>query len=331
VLDTFIKLPPVVFAFIIVLVVLFALMIFIFVTFLYGPRAKLRKRILSVVGEPGHTIKDTRGGADRRRGVEARLKELERLKKSKRGYQLHEELVQAGFNASPRRFMVLSALFGGFLTFLYFLTGMPRIGVPLVAIIATLGLPKSYLRFRIKSRLKKFTSLFADAIDIIVRGVRTGLTVGECLNIVGRESPDPVGTEFRKISEGIHLGLTLEECLNRLYRRVPITEVRFFIIVLIMQQSTGGNLAETLEKLSDIIRARKRMRDKIKALSSEATASAAIIGSLPVLMALALMVIAPAYISILGSTTTGHWMLMVGAFWMAIGVMVMRKMINFDY
>ncbi|HWU01017.1 MAG TPA: type II secretion system F family protein [Terriglobales bacterium] len=330
-LDTLLKLPPIAFAFIAALVVLLAMMALIFFTVLYGPRAKLRKRILSVVGETGHSAKDTRGGSDRRRGVEARLKELERLKKSKRGYQLHEELVQAGFNASPRRFMVLSALFGGVLTLLYFLTGLPRVGVPLVAIIATLGLPKSYLRFKIKSRLKKFTALFADAIDIIVRGVRTGLTVGECLNIVGRESPEPVGTEFRKISEGIHLGLTLEECLNRLYRRVPISEVRFFIIVLIMQQSTGGNLAETLEKLSDIIRARKRMRDKIRALSSEATASAGIIGSLPVLMALVLMAIAPSYIALLGTTTVGHWMLMIGAFWMAIGVMVMRKMINFDY
>ena len=330
-LDLLLKLPPVVFAVIAAIVALLAVLAFIFMTLLYGPRAKLRKRIMSVVGEPGHSVKDTRGAPDRRRGVEARLKELERLKKSKRGYQLHEELVQAGFNASPQRFLFLSVLFGGVLTLLYFLSGMPRIGVPLVAIIATLGIPKSFLRFRIKSRLKKFTSLLADAIDIIVRGVRTGLTVGECLNIVGRESPEPVGSEFRKISEGIHLGLTLEECLNRLYHRVPITEVRFFVIVLTMQQSTGGNLAETLEKLSDIIRSRKRMRDKIKALSSEATASAGIIGSLPVLMALVLMVIAPTYISLLATTTSGHWMLMGGAFWMAIGVMVMRKMINFDY
>lgn len=330
-LDLIFRLPPVVFAIAAAAMASLVLMGLFLVNAVYGPRAKLQKRIVAVAGDTVRSQKEVRGTADRRRGVEARIKELERLKNSKRGYQLHEELIQAGLDISSQRFLLFSVAFGGTLTLIYFATGLPRIGIPLVAIIATLGLPKSFVRFRIKTRLKKFTALLADSIDIIVRGVRTGLTVGECLNIVGRESPDPVGAEFRKISEGLHLGLTMEECLNRLYRRVPLTEVRFFIIVLVMQQATGGNLAETLEKLSEIIRSRKRMRDKIKALSSEATASAGIIGSLPVLMGLALLVIAPTYIALLGTTDSGHWLLAGGAIWMTVGIFVMRKMINFDY
>jgi len=200
-----------------------------------------------------------------------------------------------------------------------------------VAVVGMLGLPKFYLRTKVKRRLKKFTALFADAIDILIRGVRTGLTIGECLAIVGREMPDPVGLEFRLITEGVQLGITIDDCLTRLYRRVPTAEVRFFSIVLVMQRSTGGNLAETLEKLTEVIRSRKRMRDKIQALSSEAKTSAAIVGSLPILVAMALAALAPKYIATLFTTDTGNWIILSGLVWMTIGVFVMGKIIRFDY
>jgi len=208
---------------------------------------------------------------------------------------------------------------------------LPLIGLPMVAIVGALGIPKFYLRRRVKRRIKKFTALFADAIDIMIRGVRTGLTVGECLTIVGREMPDPVGHEFRLVTEGIHLGLTVEECLVRLNQRVPTAEIRFFSIVLVMQKSTGGNLAETLEKLTEVIRSRKRMSDKIQALSSEAKASASIVGSLPILVGLALAALAPHYISLLFTTNTGNWLIVIGLGWMSIGIFVMGKIIRFDY
>ncbi len=323
--------PPLIFAIVVALVLVLGCVAALLFGSAYGPQARLQKRIASVVGGPVESDKKARGSGDKRRGVEAKLREIERLKKSKRGYRLQEELVQSGLSLSARNFILVSVGFGAAACIVYMILGLPMIGVPLVAITCMLGMPKFYLGFRVKRRLKKFTSLFADAIDIIVRGVRTGLTVGECLAIVGREMPDPVGTEFRTMTEGIRLGMTLEECLNRLYQRVPITEVRFFSIVLVMQQSTGGNLAETLEKLSDVIRSRKRMRDKIQALSGEAKASAGIVGSLPVFVALALSVVSPDYIAVLATTDAGKWLILAGLIWMSIGIFVMAKLIHFDY
>jgi tight adherence protein B len=298
---------------------------------IYGPRARLQKRLQAVVGLPQDGGKRHRVSQDRRHSVEAKIREIERLKSSKRGYKLHEEIMQAGMTLSPQKFIVISICLGAFMSLLYVFFKLPMIGLPAVALVATLGLPKFYLRRRVNRRIKKFTSLFADAIDILIRGVRTGLTVGECLAIVGREMPDPVGHEFRLVTEGIQLGLTVDDCLARLYQRVPTAEIRFFSIVLVMQKSTGGNLAETLEKLTEVIRSRKRMRDKIQALSSEAKTSAAIVGSLPILVALALAALAPKYIALLFTTDTGNWLIVSGLIWMSIGVFVMGKIIAFDY
>ncbi|MGH6933686.1 MAG: type II secretion system F family protein, partial [Dongiaceae bacterium] len=201
--------------------------------------------------------------------------------------------------------------------------------VPAV-IVGGLGIPHYTLRYLVNRRLKKFTSNFANAIDLIVRGVKTGMTVGECLSVVGREMPDPIGLEFRTITEGVQMGITLEDNLNRMVARVPSTEARFFTIVLITQQTTGGNLAETLAKLSAILRDRKKMRDKIKALSSEAKSSAAIIGFMPFAVAGVLGFTAPDYVGILFTTDVGNWCLVAGALTMTTGILVMRRMINFE-
>jgi tight adherence protein B len=298
---------------------------------IYGPRARFQKRLTAVVGTQSEITKRGRAGSEKRLNVEAKLREIERLKHSKRGYRLNEELMQAGLNISSRGFVAISLSMGALMTLVYFFFKLPLVGLPLVAVVGMLGLPKLYLRTKVKRRLKKFTSLFADAIDVLIRGVRTGLTVGECLAIVGREMPDPVGLEFRLVTEGIQLGITTEDCLAKLYRRVPTAEIRFFSIVLIMQKSTGGNLAETLEKLTEVLRSRKRMRDKIQALSSEAKTSAGIVGSLPILVALALTVMSPQYIALLFTTNTGNWLILIGLVWMTIGVFVMGKIIHFDY
>jgi tight adherence protein B len=172
--------------------------------------------------------------------------------------------------------------------------------------------------------------VFPDAIDVIVRGVRSGLTVGECLNIIGSESPDPVGPEIRMVIEAIKLGQTMGDAMQRMSDRIPSPEFRYFTIVLGTQQTTGGNLAETLAKLSDVLRQRKKMRDKVQAMSSEAKASASIIGSLPLLVMGALTVLAYDYVSLLFTTSPGKFMLALSVCIMGMGVLVMRKMINFD-
>jgi len=301
---------------------------------LYGPRARLERRLNSVGGGPvggrdkGGAAK-TQSGM-RRKDIEAKLKVAEQMKRQQRGYKLREKLIQAGLKTSPKQFWVYSIVSGAlFALFVYGISGIVYT-IPAGLLVGTFGIPRFVLRHLVNRRLKNFTALFANAIDLIVRGVKTGMTVAECLSIVGKEMPDPIGAEFRYITESIQMGITLEECLNRLIMRVPTNETRFFAIVLITQQVTGGNLAETLAKLSGILRDRKKMRDKIKALSSEAKSSAAIIGAMPFAVAGVLSFTAPDYVSLLITTNAGNWCIVVGAVSMTGGILVMRKMINFE-
>ena len=162
-----------------------------------------------------------------------------------------------------------------------------------------------------------------------MRGVRSGLPVAECLNIVSREIPDPVGDEFSRMVEGQKIGLTVPELLLRGLERMPTKEYKFFAVVIQIQQETGGNLADTLENLSTVLRERKQMRDKAVALASEATASASIIGALPILVGGALALLSWEYMEVLFTTDTGQLLIGGGLAWMALGILVMRNMINF--
>jgi len=302
-----------------------------------APQARLKRRISAVVGEPlpvlaipGTGRKDIQGAAKRKKQIQQRLKDAEDARQKRRGSRLKETLVYAGLKISPTQFIVYSIIGGAVLTGLAFVLGAPRIILPAVALIAFLGVPRFVLNYLVKRRLKKFVAAFPDAIDIIVRGVRSGLTVGECLAIIGQESPDPVGPEFRLVNEAIKLGQTMALALQRMSDRIPSPEFRYFTIVLGTQQTTGGNLAETLAKLSEVLRQRKKMRDKVQAMSSEAKASAAIIGSLPLFVMGALFFVANDYVMLLFTTSTGNFLLAIGAVTMGVGVLVMRKMINFD-
>jgi tight adherence protein B len=302
-----------------------------------APQARLRRRISNVVGEPAPLIsipgagrKDQQSGAKRKKQIQERLKHAEEARQKRRGSRLRELLVFAGLKISPQQFIMYSLLAGALVTGLAFIFGVPPIVLPAVALIAFLGLPKFFIGFKIKRRLKKFIAAFPDAIDIIVRGVRSGLTVGECLNIISTESPDPVGPEFRMVNEAIKMGQQMGDALQRMSDRLPSPEFRYFTIVLGTQQTTGGNLAETLAKLSDVLRQRKKMRDKVQAMSSEAKASAGIIGSLPLVVMGALSFMAPDYVALLFTTEPGNFMLAISVVIMGTGVLVMRKMINFD-
>lgn len=301
-----------------------------------APRARLRKRIASVVGHSHVAAADpTTGNAKKLQGskrkVAEKLKEAEQQGKRRRGAVLEQALIHAGLTMRPRNFIMLSLASGLILSGLVWLSGFPKLFLLAAAPIGALGVPRLVLSYLVKRRLAKFTANFADAIDVIVRGVRSGLTVGECLAIVSRELPVPVGPEFGLVNEGTRLGMTMAEVLQRLSDRVPTPEVRFFSIVLTTQQSTGGNLAETLAKLSDVLRQRKKMKDKVQALSSEAKASAAIIGSLPFIMMAGMAFTQPHMVSLLFTHPTGHVLLGVGATMMVTGMLVMRHMINFDF
>ena len=283
----------------------------------------------------------------RRRQTQQMLAKLREDTKGKKSSVLPKDigsrLTQAGLNIPISAFWIISALLGvgagtgGYLSGADGFTwdDMEFRSRPLVvgasAIAGGLGLPRWVLDFLTGMRVKKMTNQFADAIDIIVRGVKSGLPLNECLRIIGRESPDPLGQEFRDLSSNIQMGNPLEQALHRFFKRVPLQEVNFFVIVLLIQSKSGGNLSEALGNLSNIIRSRKMMREKIKALSSEAKASAFIIGSLPFAVGTLVYMTTPDYVMELFTTPTGHLFLGVGTVLMFTGIMVMRNMINFDF
>jgi len=200
----------------------------------------------------------------------------------------------------------------------------------LVGVIVGVGLPHLALRQQINRRLKKFVGLMPEALDLIVRGIRSGLPVSEALKSIADEIGDPVGAEFRQVTDQMRIGVALDEAMWAAARRLGIAEFNFLVISLSIQQETGGNLAEILEKLSDMVRRREQMRLKVKAMSSEARASAMIIGALPFIMCGVISFVNPGYMSVLFTDPRGWVMIGIGLTSLLIGLAVMAKMIRFE-
>jgi len=296
-----------------------------------GPRARLRARLAGLAaGAP--RIAAMRGRSDRSRQIKTKLKETghDGGARADRRVALRLCLDRAGLTLSVRMFLVLSALSGVLGTGLYLLFGFPLLAAPAVFAVMGLGLPRAVVGHLARKRQQRFTKLFADAIDVIIRGIRSGLPVSECLGIIARETPEPVSTEFKLLVEGQQLGMTLKQALERATRRMPTADMKFFAVVLNLQQQTGGNLAETLAGLSNVLRGRKKMADKIRAMSSEARLTATIIGALPFLISLVIYAINPGYILLLWTDPLGNVILYGGLLWMAIGMFIMKQMISFE-
>lgn len=270
---------------------------------------------------------------DRRRKVSEALsridgKNQEAKKKKKKRVTLEQKLEQSGLAFGPREFYIGSVIAALFLGFVGLISGQKPIVTAGMAFIGGLGLPSWYVGFQIKRRQKKFADEFSNAIDVIVRGVKSGLPVNECLKIIAAEAPKPVNEEFEQLVEGFRIGLSLDQGMARMYERMPLQEVSFFGIVLMIQQKTGGNLAEALTNLAGVLRGRKLMEGKIRALSSEAKASAMIIGALPFLVMGAVKLSSPDYLTPLFSTKTGNFILLGAGCWMGTGIYVMKKMMQ---
>jgi tight adherence protein B len=200
-----------------------------------------------------------------------------------------------------------------------------------MAFAAGFGLPRWVLGYLKKKREKAFLKALPDAVDVIVRGIKAGLPLFESIKVVAADAPEPLRSEFLAIIETQTIGMPLGEACARLYERMPVPEANFFGIVIAIQQKSGGNLSEALGNLSKVLRDRKKMAEKIQAMSMEAKASASIIGSLPPVVMTLVWITTPEYISLLWTHPTGQFMLLACVCWMAIGVMVMKKMINFDF
>jgi tight adherence protein B len=253
------------------------------------------------------------------------------LKLMPRRHMLRHRLMKAGLNWSPGQYAMISVALGSLVCILAkFIFGLPLILAALAAVILGIGLPHATVSYLIGQRLRKFTKLFPEAIDLMVRGIKSGLPMSETFAAIGQEMIDPVGIEFRRITDAVKLGQTLEEALWDAAHRLDTAEFKFFVISLSVQRETGGNLAETLENLGDIIRRRMQMQLKIKAMSSEARASAYIIGSLPFVMFGILFLMNRGYVMLLFNDARGMIMIGIGLFMMLLGVMVMAKMVKFE-
>jgi tight adherence protein B len=267
----------------------------------------------------------------RREHVEETLKDAEARRKKVKSPPLSLRIQQAGLSLSKRQFMLISAGLGLAALAVGFGTGIGLVTVLGLGFAAGFGLPRWLLSFLKKRRERRFIEGFADAVDVIVRGVKAGLPLGDCLKIIARDAQEPVKSEFRAIVETQAIGMPLGEACTRLYENMPLPEANFFGIVISIQQKAGGNLSEALGNLSRVLRDRKKMQAKIRAMSMEAKASAAIIGSLPIVVMVLVYITSPNYIELLWTTPMGRLMLAGCVVWMTTGVFVMKKMINFDF
>ena len=303
----------------------------IWATVIMRPKVAMKKRIDQIgrIGKSDNAPQEKSEGRRQKR-IQEKLKQISDKNKKRSFIEgIEDSLLQAGLDVPPSYYLIGCVIFGLLSAAVYIILGFAPIGAIPAGIIAALLVPKFVLKTMASRRQKKFTSSFADAVDLIVRGIRSGLPVMECFNVIAREFPPPVGEEFRLLVEGQNLGINMDTLLEKGIQRIPTSEYKFFGIVTEIQRQTGGNLADTLANLSNVLRERKKMRDKARAMASEAKSSAAIIGSLPFLVSGVLSVAAPDYLMLLFTETTGNYMLMGGGLWMFMGTMVMRKMINF--
>ena len=272
--------------------------------------------------------------AKRRKTVQDSLKDLENRQKAKdknvKKPPLKQQLRQAGMTVTIERFYLYSAISGLVLTALAFIGGAPLWILPGVLLAGTLGLPRWFVSFKRGRRVKAFLNEFPNALDVIVRAVKSGLPLNDGIRLIANEAQEPVRTEFRRIVEAQQLGLSIPEATLRMPETMPCAEAGFFGIVIQIQSQAGGNLSEAIGNLSRVLRDRKKMKAKVQALSMEAKASAAIIGALPFIVAFLVYLSSPNYIMPLFTTSSGHMIIGFSLVWMSIGIFVMRKMMNFE-
>lgn len=273
---------------------------------------------------------------ERRKQITEQLKEADKRERKAR-LTLRTRMAHAGVSLDITRFWIYSGVLGAvaFVIPLLTLGQMPFLMRLLIAcgaaFIACYGLPRWILGMMAGKRVKQFTAEFPNAMDIITRGIKSGLPVNDGLKLVAKECSAPLGPEFQRLVENVGVGMALDGALEKMSETMPAPELRFFAIVISIQSKTGGNLSEALGNLSTVLRARKMMREKIKALSSEAIASASIIGVLPPGVGIMISIVRPEYIAPMFTDMRGQLMLLAGATWMFMGIMMMRKMINFKF
>ncbi|CAN7588215.1 type II secretion system F family protein [Neorhizobium sp. LjRoot104] len=270
----------------------------------------------------------------RRKSMQDSIKDLEKKQEEKNKKMgdgsLKSKLAQTGLSLTMGRFYMFSALFGVFVFLVTLIAGLPLLAAVGAAFVSAVGLPRWIVGFLVKRRQKKFLEEFPNALDVMVRSIKSGLPLNDAMRLIASDGQEPVKTEFRRVIESQQVGLSIPEACTRMMMTMPLPEVNFFSIVITLQGQAGGNLSEAIGNLSKVLRERRKMKAKVQALSMEAKASAVIIGALPFIVSLLVYLTSPQYISIIFTDPRGHLILLISGVWMSIGIFVMRNMINFD-
>ncbi len=245
------------------------------------------------------------------------------------GYSLASNILKAGYGQKAGAFMLFTLL----LLLVFFMIAS-SMGAGIVgylgAILLTYFIPMKYLEMRIKKRNDQFINMFPDVLDMIVRSVRSGFPLNTAIQMVAENMEPPVSTEFKQVANEVALGRTMDEALSRLAERIDEPDINFFVVVLNVQQETGGNLAEVIGNLSSIIRRRKQLRLKIKAMTSEGRATGWVLGALPVVVFGLLLFIAPHHLDPLFDSMEGNMLLVVAGGLLALTFWIVRQMVDID-
>ncbi|PYE89250.1 tight adherence protein B [Phyllobacterium leguminum] len=302
---------------------------------------KATDRRLNTVKQSATSISVKKAGRDRaaeiqkrRKSLQDNLKDLEDRQKQREKNQksppLRIFLTQAGLSLTVRKFYLYSVAAGLTITLVAIFLGVPLLLAPGVLLAGAFGLPRWFIGHRRRRRIKAFLDEFPNALDVIVRSVRSGLPLNDGLHLIASDAREPVRAEFRRVVEAQQMGLSIPEAVAKMPDSMPCPEANFFAIVIQIQSQAGGNLSEALGNLSRVLRDRKKMKAKVDALSMEAKASAAIIGALPFIVTVLIYLSSPQYILLLFTSQTGHMLLGISAVLMTTGILIMKKMINFN-
>jgi tight adherence protein B len=269
----------------------------------------------------------------RRKSIQDSLKTLEQKQKEDartKAPPLKHRLMQAGLATTVRQFFLLSAAFASAVALVALIAGAPLLVIAGVVLVAFLGVPRWVITFLRARRMKAFLEEFPNALDVMVRSIKSGLPLNDAMRLIAADGQEPVKAEFRRVIESQQMGMSVPDACARMHQSIPLPEANFFAIVIAIQAQAGGNLSEALGNLSRVLRDRKKMKAKVSALSMEAKASAAIIGALPFIVALLVYLTSPQYMMVLFTDPRGHLIMGASAVWMSIGILIMRNMINFE-
>jgi tight adherence protein B len=290
-------------------------------------RRSVLYRKLIAAGDPGKRMSESRS---LKRAQEAALKSVARQGKKRRQSRLQDALSAAGFAFAPGRFLATCIMIGGTVFVLTLGAGKSLVLAVALAALSGYFVPQRYLSWRAERRKQGFLKAFSPAVEMIIRGAKSGLSLMDCLTMVANDAPSPVREEFQTISSQLTAGVALPAAMDRLARTMPAPEVRFFAMVMSAQSQTGGNLTHALSNLANVLHQRERLATKIRIASAEGKISALIIGVLPFFVIVGTYAFSPDYISFLWTDETGRKAGLFSLVWLTIGIFVLIKMSKFE-